>query len=270
MKKIALLTVLFLCVSVSVNAQFLKKLGQKIENAAEKTIERKAEQKTQKETEKAFDSAFNKKSKNKKTTSFPSISNVAPKASYVFSHKAEMQIKSGKEVMDIAYYLPDSGNFLCAEINDKRIKGKNYTVFDVDREAMFSFIESEGQKIKIGVSFKTDESDREEEKFEITETGKTKIILGYNCKVYKMVGEDMTATIWVTKEVDIRFPSDFYKIKQDKKTNNQWMKDLDGWAMEMVMIDTSKRRPQTITMTCLSIENSNLKINSSDYNNIGQ
>lgn len=181
-----------------------------------------------------------------------------------------MQIKSGKDVMDINYYLPESGNFLCAEIKDKRIKGDNFTVFDIDREAMFSFMDNDGKKMKFGIEFKTDEEDTEAQNIDIKATGNSKTILGYNCLEYKMTGKDMTATIWVTKDVNIRFPSDFHKVKQDKKTNNQWMTDLDGWAMEMEMIDTSRRKPQTITMTCLSIEDSNLTIQSSDYNNIGQ
>lgn len=274
MKKLILLFVFSLCFTGFSNAQIFKKLGKKIEKAAEKTIERKVEQKTQKETEKAFDSTFNKKSKNKKTSRFPGLAKVDPESSYTFNHKAEMQIKSGKDVMEITYYLPDSGNFLCTEIKDKRIKGKNYTVFDVDREAMFSFMNNDGQKIKMGIEFKTDTSDTEEPEFEITATGNTKTILGYNCKEYKMTGENITATIWVTKDVDIRFASNFSNAfsggKQKKQSNQDWMNDIDGWAMEMEMIDTSRRKPQTIIMKCLSIEESNLKINSSDYNNIGQ
>jgi len=79
----------------------------------------------------------------------------------------------------------------------------------------------------------------------------------------------MPQMIWVTNDVDIRFPSTFHNIKQDKTANQAWMEKIDGWAMHMEMVDNSRRKPQTITMTCLSIEKSDMKINSNEYQNIG-
>ncbi len=272
MKKITLFTALIICFSGSVQAQLLKKLGKRISRAAEKTVERKAEQKTKKETEKVFDSTFNKKKKNKRETGVPGLSKAIPAESYVFNHRVEIQMKSGKEVIDVDYFLPISGNFLCVQIKDKKIKEDHFTVFDIDKEAMFTFMESEGKKMKMAIDFKLDETiddTSNKTSFDIKATGNTKNIIGYNCKEYKVTGEDITATIWVTKEVDIRFPSTFYNVKQNKNNNQEWMKDLDGWAMEMIMIDTSKRKSHTIIMNCLSIEKSNFKINSTDYQNIG-
>ena len=266
MKKITLLTTLIICFSGALNAQFLKKLGDKIGKAAERAVERKAEQKTTKETEAAFDSTFNRKSN--KRIGIPGISKVDPADSYAFNHKAAMQIKNGKELMEVDYYLPDNGNFLGVKIKDKKIKDDFLTVFDVTKETMFTYMENDGKKIKMGVEFKTEDSN-EGSTIDISATGNTKTILGYHCQEYKMTGEDMTATIWVTKEVDLRFPDSFYTLKQNKSNSQEWMKDLDGWAMEMIMIETSKRKPQTIIMNCLSIEETDFKINSNDYNNIG-
>jgi len=273
MKKITILTILIFSISGSVNAQFLKKLGKKIERAAEKTVERRAERKTEKETNKAIDKVFDKKKKDKKKKKkrfgIPSISQAEPAKNYSFNHQAQIEFKNGKEVINIDYHLPEKGNFLCAQIKDEKIKDDFFTVFDIDREAMFSYMENEGKKTKIGVDFKLEETDTDKNSMTITPTGNTKKILGYNCLEYNITGEDMRATIWVTKEVDIRFPSTFYSVKQNKNNNQKWMKDLDGWAMEMKMIDTSKRKPQTIIMNCLSIEKSDLKINSNEYLNIG-
>ncbi|MCH3885782.1 hypothetical protein [Tenacibaculum aquimarinum] len=70
-------------------------------------------------------------------------------------------------------------------------------------------------------------------------------------------------------DVNFRFPSVMYNGAKNKGNNQQWMNNLDGWAMEMEMIDTSKRKPRTILMNCLSIEKSSLKINSNNYQNIG-
>ncbi len=270
MKKILFFIALTMCFSGTSNAQFFKKLAKKVENAAENAVERKVEQKTKRETEKAFDSTFNKKRKKNKKAGMPGLSQVAPAESYAFNHKVEMEINSGKEAMHADYYLTDSGNFFGTSIKTEKVKNNFMTIFDVDREAMFTFMENEGQKMKMGVEFKTDDTTTEEPTFSITTTGNSKTILGYSCQEYKIAGEDMTATVWVTKEVDIRFPSTLYNTKKNQNNNQEWMNDLDGWAMEMVMVETSKRKPQTITMNCLSIEKSNLKINSNDYQNIGR
>ncbi|APG64008.1 hypothetical protein LPB136_00875 [Tenacibaculum todarodis] len=271
MKKSTLIIGLLLCFSGTANAQFFKRLGKKVKKAAEKAVERKVEQKTTKETEKAFDSTFNnsKKKKKRKKTSIPGFSNVKPANSYAFNHKAVMQISSGKEVTKIDYYLPNTGSFFGMGIKDKRVKDDFMTVYDVEREAMFTFMQNAGKKIKMGIEFKTDDVDVDNTDFNITPTGNTKVILGYNCKEYKMSGKEMTATIWVTKEVDFRFPSVMYNGAKNKANNQQWMNNLDGWAMEMEMIDSSKRKPRTILMKCLSIEKSSLKIDSNNYQNIG-
>lgn len=268
MKKITFFIAFILCFAGTANAQFFKKLGKKIEKAAEKAVERKAEQKTKKETEKAFDSTFNKKRNNKKNGA-TELSKVQPAKSYAFNHKVEMQMKNEKDLINIDYYLPDTGDFFGMAINDQKNKDDFMMVYDVDREAMFTYMENGGQKMKMGVSFKTDDKDIETPEFIIKATGNTKTILGYDCKEYKITGENMTAIIWITKDVDIRFPSTLYSGDKNKNNNQEWMKDLDGWAMELTMIDTSKKKPRTIIMNCISIENSNHKINSNDYQNIG-
>ncbi len=274
MKKTTLFLTFMLCFAGTANAQFFKKLKKKAEQAAEKAVERKVEQKTTKETEKAFDSTFNKQKTNKRNSkkggmSTPVLSKVDPAESYVFNHKAVMYMKSGKEEMDIDYYLPKSDDFFGMSIKDERIQDDFIMVYDAGREAMFTYMENGGQKMKMGISFKTDYTNNEAPVFDIKATGNTKTILGYSCKEYKMTGEDMTATIWVTKDVDIRFPSTLYSDKKNKSNNQEWMKDLDGWAMEMEMIDTSRRKPHVIIMKCLLIETSDFKINSNEYQNMG-
>ena len=68
-----LLTFAFLLISSTTQAQFWKKIGNKIEKAAERAVIRKTEQKVTKETEKGMDSILNpntgKKRKNKDTSS---------------------------------------------------------------------------------------------------------------------------------------------------------------------------------------------------------
>ena len=268
MKIITLIIALCICFSTSANAQFLKKLAKKIEKAAEKTVERKAEQKTTKETGEAFDSIFNNPKENNAPVRHVGQSKTEPSSSYSFDHKVKMKLTSGKDVMNLNYYLSNSGDFIGTQINHEDINENFFMVFDVRKETMFTFMNTGGMKMRMGVDFEMDHDDSDQA-IVITATGNKKTILGYECQEYKMKRKDMTANIWVTKDVDIRFPNDFYKIKQNKNGNQDWMKDLDGWAMEMVMIDSSNRKPKTIKLNCLSIEKSSFKINSKEYKSIG-
>jgi len=146
------------------------------------------------------------------------------------------------------------------------------TVYDVDKETMFTFMENNGVKQRMGIALPTAsaaDAALNESSVKITATGNTKSILGYTCQEYKMTGDEMNATIWVTKDANLRFPSDYYKIEQQNNANQTWMKDIDGWLMEMEMIDSSKRKPQTIIMKCLSINDSSLQIKSDDYQSFG-
>jgi len=274
MKKTILLTILCFAASTT-HAQFFKKLGKKAEKAAERAVERRVEQKASKETDKALDKTIDRgENKKKKGAIMPGLSGAEPAAKYTFDNRAEIRFTSGKDEMNTYYYLPKSGNFLGMLIIDEKIQDDFISVLDIDRNAMYTYMENKGQKMRMGVSFNTTSASEEainEASITINATGESKTILGYNCLEYKMTGPDMTATIWVTKDTDIRFPSTFHSIEQPKKKNqNQaWMKDIDGWAMEMVMIDSSRKKPVTITMTCLSISDSKLEINSNEYQKMG-
>jgi len=270
MKKIILTTILLFAFALPTQAQFFKKIAKKAEKAAEKAIERKVEQKSKHETEKAFDSTFNKKrKKRKKNQRLSGLSKVEPATSYLFNHLVKMQMETNKEVMDIDYYLPNSSEYFGMAIKDKRIEGDFKMVYDIHRKAMFTYMVNGGQKMRMGVSFQTDENDIETPEFIIKTTGNTKTILGYNCKEYNVTGKDMTANIWVTRDIDIRFPSTLYTSNKNKSNTQEWLKEFDGWAMEMTMINTSERKPHTIIMKCLSIVASDFKINSNEYQNLG-
>ncbi len=270
MKNSYFIIVVLLSFTGTANAQVFKKLGNKITRAAEKAVERKAVQKTTRETEDAFDAAFNKEGKNKGNRSGAfGLTSAEPEKTYAFNFKASMKMTSGKDVMNLDYYLPKSGNFFGTKIKDGKIRDDFFTVFDADKEAMFTYMKNEGKKIRTGVDFKTDNTADDTDIVTIQATGNTKTILGYSCEEYAMKGKDMTGIIWVTREVDIRFPSNLYLTQQRRNNNQEWMKNVDGWAMEMEMTDSSKRKPQIISMKCLSIEPSDFKINSSNYQPLG-
>lgn len=264
-----ILCILTICFATQADAQIWKKLGKKVEKAAEKTLEKKVEEKTEKETEKAFDSTFNNSKKDKKSSPFNmSASKVDPASSYSFSHKYVMQITSDNKSTNLNYYLTNSGNYIGTSITDKKGNEDILTVMDIDRKAMFMFMENKGDKSQMSMSLDlediTDDA-IEDTDVSVTATGNTKTILGYTCEEFKVVGKDMTGSVWITQSAGISFIKSFYNVKVKKGASQSWMKMLNGLTMEMDMVDTSKRKPQSIKMTCIALDKNDLTIKSSDY-----
>lgn len=267
----AILFILIIFIAPNSNAQLLKKLTKKATEASERTLERKVEEKTETETEKAFDSTFNnqKQTKNKKSSSFNiSASKVAPAANYNFSHKYVMQVKSDKNETILNYYLTNSGDYLASSVPDKNGNEDMKTVMDLSRKTMYMFMENKGDKSQMSMSLDLEEiadDASEETNVKVTPTGKTKTILGYVCQEYKVVGDDLNGSIWVAPNAEISFAKSFYNIKAKKGMDQSWMKMLNGLTMEMNMVDTSKQKPQNMSMTCIALEKIKLNIHSEDY-----
>lgn len=264
----SILLVLTMCIATNANAQLLKKLGKKAEKAAEKTLEKKVEQKTERETDKAFDSTFNKKrsKKSKKRNPVMATSSVSPASSYSFSHKYVMQIKDGRKTTDITYFLNKSGNYIGTSIPDQ--KNSMLTVMDMSKETMFMFMENKGDKTMMSINFNLEQATNDavnETNVSITPTGNSKKILNYTCKEYKVSGNDINGSVWVTQSAGISFSKAFYQTKSKKGLNQSWMAMLKGLTMEMNITDTSKRKPKTIVMTCIALERSNFTINTNNY-----
>ncbi|WGD35254.1 DUF4412 domain-containing protein [Olleya sp. YS] len=261
-----LLILLSLCFATQADAQIWKKLGKKVERAAEKTLEKKVEEKTERETEKAFDSTFNNSKKNKKANPFNvSGSKAEPASSYTFSHKYVMKIESGKRAVNINYYLSDSQDYFGTSMPEQ---DQMISVMDFKRKSLFMFMNTNGSKMlmstKLDFEDLTDDA-IEETDVSVTATGKTKTILGYTCEEFKVVGKDMTGTVWIAPNAGVSFAKSFYNVKAKKGASQSWMKMLNGLTMEMDMVDTSKRKPQRIKMTCIALDKTTTTIQTNDY-----
>lgn len=253
------------------HTQILKKLGNKAKKAAERTLEKKVEQKTEKETEKVFDSTFNNQGTTKKKeerTYNSSVSKVDPAANYNFSHKYVMQVKSDKNETVLNYYLTNSGNYIGSSVPDKKGNQDVITVMDLSRKTLFMFMENKGDKSQMSMNLDVGDvanDAMEETNVKVTATGNTKTILGYSCQEYKVVGNDLNGSVWIAPTADINFSKSFYNIKSKKGMDQSWMKMLNGLTMQMDMVDTSKRKPQNMSMTCIALEKIKLNIHTADY-----
>lgn len=269
-KKNLLIFILVLSFLTSSEAQIFKKLGKKMEQAAEKTLEKKVEQKTERETSKAFDSTFNNSSKQKKTNNNPvsfSDKGEDPAATYTFTHKYVMEINDGKRTTTLNYYMTPSGKYFANEIPDQK-NGKTLTVMDMDKKTMYILMDNKGDKtlMSMGLNFeKATNHAIDETNATITATGKTKTILGYTCHEFKVKSEDVEGSVWVTQDAGISLAKPFYKSVNNQTQDANWKKIATGLTLEMDMVDTSKRKPKPIKMTCTSLDKINLTIVTKDY-----
>tara|TARA_R110002096_G_C14524385_1_gene717233 strand:+ start:36 stop:851 length:816 start_codon:yes stop_codon:yes gene_type:complete len=256
MKTIKLIPIILsLLFSYNSEAQLLKKLKKKASEAAERSIERKVEEKTEKETEKAFDSVFNNKGRLFKKEK------AKPADYYSFSHKYVMQINDSKNPTNMNYYLTDQGGYIGSSM-DLNENEEMTTVMDISNQTAHLFMNMGGKKSTMSFTLdfeETIESASETTDVEIEETGKTKVIIGYNCNEYNVKGKDFHGSVWVTDEADASFGGSFYKMKSKKfKTlknmDQSWLATIEGLVMETNITDTSRKKPKSITMTCIAFD----------------
>lgn len=258
--------ILAICFSTNANAQFLKKLKQKVSEATERTIERKVEEKTEKETEKAFDSTFNNQGKLFKGKK------EAPADFYQFSYKYVMEITQKDEPTELIYYLTDQGQYLGSSVEMKENE-QMLTVLDLTKKTAYSFMDLGDSKSMMSFPLdfeKVTDNTVENTEMTIEATGNNKVILGYNCDEYKVQGENSQGTIWVTQEAPISFSDAFSKIntnkiKSAKGVNQAWMSMVEGLTLEMNMTDTSKKKPSNIVMRCTALDPTDFTIETANY-----
>ncbi len=277
MKTIRITILLMFCITFNGNAQFFKKLAKKAQEKIEKSAEDRAQRRVDEKIDKTFDKAEEKiDGKGEKSTKETNVktSKMPPSSSYTFSHKFVMQMNDGKKPVDFEYYLINSGDYL--GINMPSSKQSTITVMDIQKQMMYMFMENKGEKTRMsfGLNFnKVVEDANKEYGVEINKTSNSKSILGYRCEEYLVEGKDFKGSVWITKEAGITFPKSFYnvknkKLKGSKAMDQSWVSEMNGLTMEMNMIDTSKRKPKTITMNCISLSKENFSINATQYKKI--
>lgn len=270
MKKIKIvITLIIFSISINTNAQFFKKLKEKAKQKVEREAEKRAQRRVDKKIDKTFDEAENeiddagtKKKSNKNTTATIS------RKKFEFSHVYKLELTSKKKVTELEYYLKNDVNYLV--MNFPNVNTKMITIVDLDEGKAIMLMENGNKKTQMTTNFDFNSAVEEANKdITVKKTGATKQLLGYTCYEYKVTGKDFNSTAWIAEDLGISFPKNFQgSSKKSKKQNNSWMYNLDGLMMEMTMIDTSKRKPNTITMVCTKLEKKSTTIDASIYKNM--
>jgi hypothetical protein len=259
-----------LCFTILGYGQTFNTIEEKSIKTTETTVAPTLDQKTECETKNLCDAVFNDLSnkKNREPTLNKSESHPSSASSYTFTHKYIMQMKDGKRTTDLEYYLGPSGNYFATSIPNKKGKSDMITVMDIDEQTMHMFMNNKGDKSRMSMGLNLKKAAKyaiDETNVSITSTGKIKTILGYTCNEFKVKGAEIEGRVWVTQDANISFSKAFYASDPSKNSDPNWQQLGSGLTLEMDMIDTSKRKPKPINMTCIALDQINITIRSKDY-----
>lgn len=298
--KFIIAALLFLIMGSTAEAQFLKKLKKKAEQAAERTILNKTDEIVTKKTEKTIDdvssgdvksvknensnlpSSSSNKNEQKNTANNPPISsgnnigyNVSKKLpeAFAFDWEYKTQLKSSKdEAMDMNYLIAsNSKDYFGMEMSSKELKGKGKMIIVMDNKQKqnIMFMDMSGQKM--AQTSKMPEikgNNKKDPEYSFKEIG-SKTILGYESYGMKIENADYIATVYFTLDAPVSF-SAFFAFANNKNAPKGFdpalLQVLQEDALIMEMTAVNKKKPkESFTMTAISLEQKETTIKTSEY-----
>ena len=264
MTPIRLLTFTLLISLVSFNsaqAQLLKKLKKRVQEATEDVIVDKTAEKAAQETGKAMDSLlqidpdYQSDSEAKlQQLMLQSGEDLPMESTYVFKtnvvYQMEFHSKENSSVVDYGMWFSENENYMGTQVKNIQSKEKDQqempasmlSVIDEKNKTMIIFMEEQKiaqvismEKIKeIAVQENVEENTNTDFKG-LKKTGKTKKILGYSCEEFTSVNDENTFSMWVTDELELFQQNMFYSISESLGGNTfkNIPKDANGFMMEM-------------------------------------
>jgi len=264
MNPIRLLTFTLLISLVSFNsaqAQLLKKLKKRVQEATEDVVVDKTAEKAAQETGKAMDSLlqidpdYQSDSEAKlQQLMLQSGEDLPMESAYEFKtnvvYQMEFQSKENSSVVDYGMWFSENENYMGTQVKNIQSKEKNQqempasmlSVIDEKNKTMIIFMEEQKiaqvismEKIKeIAVKENAEENTNTDFKG-LKKTGKTKKILGYSCEEFTSVNDENTFSMWVTDELELFQQNMFYSISESLGGNTfkNIPKDAKGFMMEM-------------------------------------
>jgi len=290
---IILATILSISFSNGVQAQFLKKLKAKVQQAAEDVVIDKASQKAAQEAGKALDSLLeidpNYQAKNQEQLEnmlFQSGDSIAINDVYSFStnvdYKMEYTSDNKPTTADYSMWFSDNENYMASEIKNidsnksqkKQLSNGMISIIDNDNQAMIIIMEEQKmaqiismEKIKNIdiVEENNKDQDIKTDFQEVKKTGETKKILGYLCEEYISNNTDAKMTFWITQDVKLYQKNMF--LNMSKSLGGETFKNIPdsakGFTMEMNYENKSNGDKSSIVVTHISKKSKIIK--TADY-----
>ena len=296
-----LLIICCLSISYSAEAQFLKKLKKKAEQAAERTILNKTDELVTNKTNKTIDDvAEGGKDKEKdntvtdtvknttSTTRTPNINplmgsgknaakNLLETYAFDWEFKTNMIItrknksKNTETVMN--FFLNTNRDYYGMDVENEDMKksgGQAVMVFDFKSESMVMFANYGSQKMGMVNKLK-DPSQKEvsdkDRNYTFKEIG-SKTILGYECFGMEVENKDNKVKLFFTLDAPVNFSAFFaFSEKTAPKgfSDPQLFEILKEEALLMEMEMINKKKNETMQMIPISLEQKKTKFHKKDY-----
>lgn len=287
MKKTTIIS-FFICFTLfplyPVQGQILKKLKDKVQQAAEESVLNKLGEKVGQETDKQMDSLLNIDPDYESQTSenlgkLLSGSSVPVADQYSFDTRVVYDLetihKKEKTLMENTFWLSKDAQYFGSEIKMKETEQNNelteiFTILDEAHQAILIIMEE--QKIVQTMSMQAI-SDLEQNEaqinnaIDIKRTGKTKRILGYACEEFISVTPDARTSMWITQELELFKKNMFYNLNKSLGGNKINIPDeAKGMMMEMTVESLSQNTQGDITkMTVRQIDKEGKTITLKNY-----
>jgi hypothetical protein len=287
-----------LMIGGSANAQILKKLKKRVQEATEDVIVEKAAQKTAQETGKAMDSLLNidpdyeQKNPEQWQKMFgQGGADVPIEESYHFDTNVmyTMEFTSNKEnsVVDYSMWFSDKDNYMATQVSQIKSGSKDnqempatvFSVIDEKNKAMIILMQEQRiaqvismDKIK-DIATEENESDGLDASFDaINKTGNSKKILGYDCEEFASENQDTRSTFWVTQELDIYQKNMFYNVSKSLGGSSfgSIPKEAKGLMMEMHFEHKSKDERGKMIVKEIRKESKSIETEGYQFMNLSQ
>lgn len=268
MKSVIKFAFLMMCLLAitSTHAQFLKKLGDKMSDAAENTVTRKSADKTSREVGKGMDGIFS-------STSRKERSKIAkPDNKYKFDYHYQMEMTSDENTILMDYYVKPNSDYAGMAMNQEGMQ--IFMVFDYNKSAAYSFIEGQDQKMytpaTLDLETANDWANNSYTKSDYTVTElPNKSFLGYSCQGRQIENDEWKFTMYYTDEVKVGFQNILNaSTEQDNNPSvlREYFNDAENAMMlYMETIDKKHRGDESVTMECVAFEKASNNFTTKGY-----
>ena len=301
MKPIRLITltllISLLCFN-STQAQLLKKLKKRVQEATEDVIVDKAAEKAAQETGKAMDSLLQidpdyQPYSEAQLQQFMVQDSVdfSMEATYEFNtrvtYQMEFSSKDNSSIVDYGMWFSENENYMGTQVKNIRSKEKNQqdmpasmlSVIDEKNQIMIIFMEDQkmAQVISMEKIKEISEEENEEENTNtdfggLKKTGQTKKILGYTCEEFVAVNDENNFSIWITDELELFQKNMFYSINESLGGNTfkDIPKDAKGFMMEMHFENLVNGEKGKMIVTEINKQSKSINTGEYQYMNLSQ
>ena len=274
-------------------AQILKKIKKKAEQAAERTVLKKTDEEVSEATEGAIDSVTEGNKDNPEANSpeadsdSPNVTqqggtvmnpimsknadNSALPDSYVFDWELKMEMSSSDDEKIQMNYLLKSGesDYAGMEMSteESRKQGKVQMVMDAQADAIIMFMDGNGQKMAQMSKLPDPKGKDNDEEFTYKEIG-TKTILGYECFGIEVENKGYKAQMYYTLDAPVSFNAFFsFSKKGAPKGFDPALVEVlkeEGLLMEMHAVN-KKKNDESYNLTAVSLDKKDTTIKKADY-----